>query len=114
MAAVIALQAALAQTAAAESLAYSGAVGADDFYRFIEQHSGDAVRLAAEGEVPADRMERTEDGVFFWYSNVQVGVEPAAFQNDKIAINGCYRVRLAEVRQGVTAYYLDPSSDCDQ
>lgn len=99
--------------ARAETQAYSGAVAAEDFFRFIEEHSGDAVRLTAEGEVPADRLERTEDAVFFWYANVQVGIEPSALQDDKLAIDGCYRVRLAEMRQGVTAYYLDPSADCE-
>jgi hypothetical protein len=109
---LIALQAVLAQGVAAETVAYNGKVSEETFFRFIEEHSGDAVKLSAEGQLPEDQMEKTEEGVFFWLSNVQVGVEPAAFQGDKIAINGCYRVRLAEVRQGVTAYYLDPSSDC--
>jgi hypothetical protein len=108
------LHGALAQAASAETLAYSGAVATEDFFRFIEQHSGDAVRVEAEGVLPAEQVEKDDDGVFFWQSNVQVGVEPSAFQNDKIAINGCYRVRLAEQRQGVTAYFLDPSEDCEQ
>jgi hypothetical protein len=51
--------------------------------------------------------------VFFWQANVQVGVAPAALQNEKIALNGCYRIRLDEARQGVTAYFLDDSSDCE-
>ena len=104
--------AAFAGTAGAETNDYSGAVATTDFFRFIEQHSGDAVRLTAEGDVPADQMEKTDDAVFFWTVNVQVGVAPAALQNDKIALNGCYRIRMADARQGVTAYFLDSSSDC--
>jgi hypothetical protein len=109
-----AMQCALAQGAAAETRAYSGTVATGDFFRFIEEHSGDAVRVAAEGALPAEQMEKTDDGVFFWQTNVQVGIEPGAYQDDKIAINGCYRVRLADMRQGVTAYFLDPSDDCEQ
>jgi hypothetical protein len=108
-AAVIALNKAVT----AETTAYKGEVVSSDFFRFIEQHSGDAVKLAAEGPVPADQIEKTDDAVFFWQSNVQVGVEPGAFQDEKIALNGCYRIRLADARAGVTAYFLDLSSDCE-
>jgi hypothetical protein len=108
-AAVIALNNAVT----AETTTYKGEVVSNDFFRFIEEHSGDAVKLAAEGAVPADQIEKTDEAVFFWQANVQVGVEPAAFQDEKIALNGCYRIRLADARVGVTAYFLDLSSDCE-
>jgi hypothetical protein len=111
--ATAAMVAGLATAVLAETNAYSGAVASTDFFRFIEEHSGDAVKLAAEGDVPADQMEKTDAAVFFWQANVQVGVAPAALQNEKIALNGCYRIRLDEARQGVTAYFLDDSSDCE-
>jgi hypothetical protein len=111
--AATALVAAGATAFAAETNSYSGAVVSTDFFRFIEEHSGAAVRLAAEGDVPADQMEKTDDALFFWQANVQVGVAPVALQNEKIALNGCYRIRLADARQGVTAYFLDDSSDCE-
>jgi hypothetical protein len=105
--------AALSNAATAGTSDYSGGVASDDFVRFIEEHSGDAVRLAAEGDLPADQIEKTDDAVFFWQQNVQIGVAPNALRNDKIAINGCYRIRLADARVGVTAYFLDNSSDCE-
>ncbi len=105
--------AALTQVAAAETSNYSGGVASDEFFRFVEEHSGDAVLLAAEGDIPADQIEKTDDAVFFWQRNVQVGVEPAALQNDKIGLNGCYRIQLNDARQGVTSYFLDISSDCE-
>jgi hypothetical protein len=108
-----ALLAACATAVTAETNAYSGAVATTDFFRFIEEHSGAAVTLAAEGDIPADQIEKTDDAVFFWQANVQVGVAPVALQNDKIALKGCYRIRLADARQGVTAYFLDDSSDCE-
>jgi hypothetical protein len=111
--AATAMVAAVAGAAMAETNAFSGAVASNDFYRFIEEHSGAAVRLAAAGDVPADQMEKTDDAVFFWQANVQVGVAPGALQDDKIALDGCYRIRLADARQGVTAYFLDSSSDCE-
>jgi hypothetical protein len=110
--AATAMAAALAGAAVAETNDYSGALATSDFFAFIEQHSGDAVRLTAEGNVPADQMEKTDEGVFFWTANVQVGVAPDALQNDKIALNGCYRIRMGDARQGVTAYFLDSSADC--
>jgi hypothetical protein len=103
----------LAGAALAETNAYSGAVTSNDFFRFIEEHSGDAVKLSAGGDVPADQMEKTDDAVFFWQSNVHVGVGSSALQNDKIALDGCYRIRLADAQQGVTAYFLDNSTDCE-
>lgn len=109
-----AMHCALTQAATAETRAYSGDVATGDFFRFVEEHSGDAVRVAAEGALPAEQVEKTDDGVFFWQSNVQVGIDAGAYQDDKIAIDGCYRVRLADMRQGVTAYFLDPSDDCEQ
>jgi hypothetical protein len=105
--------AALTQAVTAETNAYTGAVATSDFFRFIEEHSGDVVRLAAEGDVPADQIEKTDDVVFFWKANVQIGVGPDALQNEKIALNGCYRIRLADTRAGMTAYLLDNSSDCE-
>ena len=111
---VAAALAGLIQTATAETNAYTGPVATSDFFRFIEEHSGDAVRLVAEGDIPADQIEKTDDAVFFWQANVQVGVEPNALQpGEKIALNGCYRIRLADARQGVMAYFLDNSSDCE-
>jgi hypothetical protein len=110
---VAAMQAALTQAVVAETSAYTGGVATTDFFRFIEENSGAAVRLAAEGDLPADQIEKTDDAVFFWQSNVQVGVEPGALQNERIALNGCYRIRLADARVGVTAYFLDTSSDCE-
>jgi hypothetical protein len=105
--------AALTQAVTAETTAYSGAVASTDFFRFIEEHSGDAVKLAAEGDIPADQIEKTDDAVFFWQASIQVGVEPAALiQDAKIALNGCYRIRLADARAGVTQYFLDNSEDC--
>jgi hypothetical protein len=108
-AAVIALNKAVI----AETTSYSGEVVSNDFFQFIAEHSGDAVKLAAEGPVPADQIEKTDDAVFFWTSNVQVGVEPTALDGEKIALNGCYRIRLADARAGVTAYFLDASTDCE-
>jgi hypothetical protein len=104
---------ALSNAATAETNNYSGAVASDEFFRFIEEHSGDAVRLAAVGGLPADQIEKTDDAVFFWQQNVQIGIEPNALKNDKIAIDGCYRIRLADARQGLSAYFLDNSSDCE-
>jgi hypothetical protein len=103
----------LAGAALAETNAYSGAVASTDFFRFVEAHSGDAVKLSAAGDVPADQMEKTDDAVFFWQSNIHVGVGSSALQNDKIALDGCYRIRLADAQQGVTAYFLDSSTDCE-
>jgi hypothetical protein len=111
--AATALLATCATAVTAETNAYSGAVASTEFFRFIEEHSGGAVTLAAEGDMPADQMEKTDDAVFFWQANVQIGVAPMALQNEKIALNGCYRIRLADARQGVTAYFLDDSSDCE-
>lgn len=110
---VLALPAAMATAVTAETNAYSGAVGSADFYQFIAEHSGAAVKLAAEGDMPADQIEKTDEAVFFWQESVQIGVEPDALQNDKIALNGCYRIRLADARAGVTAYFLDSSTDCE-
>ena len=111
---VAAALAALAGAATAETNGYTGPVATGDFFRFIEEHSGDAVRLAAEGDIPADQIEKTDEAVFFWESNIYVGVEPVALQSDeKIALNGCYRIRLADARAGVIAFFLDNSSDCE-
>ena len=110
--AATAMAAAFGGAVVAETNDYSGQVATTEFFAFITQHSGDAVRLTAEGSVPADQMEKTDDAVFFWTSNVQIGVAPNAMQNDKIALSGCYRIRLADARQGVTAYFLDNSADC--
>jgi hypothetical protein len=110
---VAAALAAPTQAVTAESNAYSGPVATSDFFLFIEEHSGDVVRLAAEGEIPADQIERGDDVVFFWKANVHVGVEPGALQNEKIALKGCYRIRLADARAGMTAYLLNSSSDCE-
>jgi hypothetical protein len=110
---VLAMPVVMTQAVTAETNAYSGAVVSADFFAFIAEHSGDAVKLAAEGDVPADQLEKTEEAVFFWQANVQVGVEPDALQNEKIALNGCYRIRLADARAGVTAYFLDSSTDCE-
>ena len=111
--AVLAMPVMMSQAVTAETNAYSGAVVSNDFFQFIAEHSGDAVKLAAEGDVPADQMEKSEEAVFFWKENVQVGVQVDALQNDKIALNGCYRIRLDDARAGVTAYFLDPSTDCE-
>jgi hypothetical protein len=112
--AVAASIAALTQSVTAETNAYSGRVATGDFFRFIEEHSGDAVRLTAEGDIPEDQIEKTDDAVFFWQANVQIGVEPNALLRDEtIALDGCYRIRLADARVGVTAYFLDHSSDCE-
>jgi hypothetical protein len=108
-AAVIALN----KTVTAETTTFSGEPVSTDFFRFIEEHSGDAVKLAAQGAVPADQMEKTDEAVFFWQTNVQVGVEPTALEGEKLALNGCYRIRLADARAGVTAYFLDASTDCE-
>ena len=110
--AATAMAAAFPGAVVAETNDYSGQVATTEFFAFIAEHSGDAVRLTAEGSVPADQMEKTDDAVFFWTSNVQIGVAPNAMQNDKIALSGCYRIRLADARQGVTAYFLDNSADC--
>lgn len=112
--AVAASIAVLTQSVTAETNAYSGPVASSDFFRFIAEHSGDAVRLAAEGDIPADQIEKTEDAVFFWQSNVQIGVEAnALLQDETIALDGCYRIRLADARVGVVAYFLDTSNDCE-
>jgi hypothetical protein len=111
---VAASMAVLTQSVTAESNAYSGPVLANDFFLFIEEHSGDAVRLTAEGDIPADQLEKTDDAVFFWRANVQIGVQPnALLQDETIALNGCYRIRLADARAGLMAYFLDSSSDCE-
>ena len=104
---------ACAYGAIAETNAYSGTVGSTEFFHFIEEHSGDVVRLTAEGDIPADQLEKTEDMVFFGQSNIQVGVEPTAVQDQKVALNGCFRIRLAEAHAGMTAYLLDNSTDCE-
>jgi hypothetical protein len=108
-----AMLAALTQVAMAETNAYSGAVASAEFFQFIEQHSGDVVKLDAQGDVPADQIEKTDDVVFFWQSNVQVGVLADLVQDQKVALSGCYRIRLADARAGMTAYLLDLSEDCE-